>query len=362
MPSQTRVVLVEDSDIFATLFEECVSSRSEIALLGRAADGKAGIELIKKLKPDVVLMDVQMPRMNGIDAVRVLRTSTSVPVLMMSAVGRDGEASMSFDAMRAGATDFVAKPSDERGFGRMLTRLTLLKRAIARQTAAQAAVQAAIANAPPANAPAPAVPETLHVAGKVRLVGIASSTGGPAALEAVLSTLPAHYDAPIAIVQHMSSGFESDLVEWLDKSTALRVALARPGERARPGRVYVATPGAHLVVDRRGVFRFDTTTPPREGHRPSGSVLFHSMVAAYGADCAGVVLTGMGDDGSDGLLALRDVGATTVAQDAASSTIDGMPRAARENGAARVVVPLSGVGTTLRRLISPSAAKLAAAS
>jgi two-component system chemotaxis response regulator CheB len=368
----TRILLVEDSDIFAEIFAANVAAACGVEIIGRAKDGVEGVAMASKLEPDVILMDVQMPRKNGIDAAREIRALSEVPILVLSAVEKRQETAMCYDAIGAGATAFVAKPSGEQQFRRLVTRLKLVasasparqKRSVpAEAVAVEVAPLKLVASASPArqkrSAPVEAV--AVEVAplldspkNEIHVVAIASSTGGPAALAQLLRALPETFPVPIVIVQHMSDGFQQELVEWLNSTTRLEVCLASAGVSPRAGHVYIANHGAHLVFDRRRTLRLDSHTPPREGYSPSGSVLFHSMVRPYGAECLGLVLTGMGDDGSDGLLALRSAGATTMAQDSASSTIDGMPKSARGIGAAMHVRPLDQLAAALCSLTEAS--------
>lgn len=355
----TDVVLIDDSDIFAELCASVFDEADGVRLVARASNGRDGVRLARRHPDAFVLMDVHMPIMGGLDAVRALMEEQPRPILMLSAV--DGaQATMCFEAMQAGALDFLAKPGSAAEFRYLVRRVRMLAGCQPRVTAVRPAVRGTAAPVgrtrttfvQPAVA-APAEAPTARAAARTdRMLGVAVSTGGPAALAAIVPGLPASLPVPVVVVQHMAAGFENDLVSWLRRSNTVRVELVTDGARPEAGTVYLCPPGAHVVVDARRRLRLDTETAPRLGHRPSGSVLFHSMARHLGADAIGVVLTGMGDDGSDGLLAMREAGAVTIAQDAASSTIDGMPRASRENGAAQVVASLTEMPSIFTRAAS----------
>jgi two-component system, chemotaxis family, protein-glutamate methylesterase/glutaminase len=331
-----RVVVVDDSPIVRALVREWLEVDRDFEVVGEAADGEAAIELITRLRPDVATIDIRMPGMSGLELVSYLMAKAPLPILVLTGEVRD-DASLAFEAVRRGALDLLPKPSarDEDAIRALRTQLRRLASVpVVRHIDTRRQVE------PRANP----LPRVVRATGDPVIVGIAASAGGPSALVAVLAALSAELPAALAIVQHLPKGFASSFVSFLQARCALPVRLAEAGMAPRPGTVVVAPDAHHLeVID--GKFAL-TSGPPVEGHRPSGTVLLRSL-ASLGGSAIGVVLSGIGRDGAEGLRALRDRGGLTFAQDAASSVVYGMPRAAFEDGGAQEVLPAAELGEAI---------------
>jgi two-component system, chemotaxis family, protein-glutamate methylesterase/glutaminase len=333
-----RVVVVDDSPIVRALVREWLTVDRDFEVVGEAADGESAIELITRLRPDAATIDVRMPGMSGLELVSYLMAKAPLPILVLTGEVTRDDASLAFEAVRRGALDLLPKPSarDEdaiRALRAQLRRLASVP--VVRH------IEARRHTAPAASARAPAPASTVV---EPMMIGIAASAGGPSALVAVLAALPADLPAAVAIVQHLPRGFVTSFVSFLQARCALPVKLAEPGQPPRPATVVVAPDDHHLeVIDGRFAL---TNGPPVEGHRPAGTVLLRSL-AALGPGAIGVVLSGIGRDGAEGLRAMRDRGALTYAQDAASSVVYGMPRAAVEDGGAQEVLPAGELGEAI---------------
>lgn len=332
----TLALIADDSPIFAEMLAEVLAEERDITVAGVASDGARAVALVRTLRPDVVVMDVVMPVLDGFEAVSKIMAEHPTPVLMMTgdARGRTGE--LGFEALRRGAVDLVLKPSG--------WPFTQDQRRMLRERVRAAARMRPVADTR-TPAPMPALAPPAPGVG-IAVVGIGGSTGGPSALATILRTLPADFPAGIAIVQHVSAGFVDALARWLAPLCRLRVTVARDRDACRPGVVLLAPDDVHLTIDREARVRL-TAAPERVPHRPSVDVLFESLAASFGPRAVGVVLTGMGDDGARGLAAMRRAGAFTFAQDEASSVVFGMPKAALLAGGTQQLVPLDKIAATL---------------
>jgi two-component system chemotaxis response regulator CheB len=342
-----RVLVVDDSATARLLLVSILRADPGIDVVGQAADGLEAVELVKRLHPDIVTMDVQMPRLDGFAATKRIMIEAPTPILITT--GIDPRAvSVSLEAVRAGALAVHPKPGDPRAPGFDLEALDLR-----RQVKAMARVKVvrhiAVEGPPPASRPSSSVTTLLD--GRVEVVAIATSTGGPAALHLIMSALPASFPVPILIVQHISRGFTHGFASWLDQASALRVKLAEEGEALVAGTAYVAGDDHHLCVSsaRRAHL---SAAPEVGGFRPSGTPLFRTVAAAYGRSTLAVILTGMGRDGVDGLQAVRAAGGRTIAEAESSAVVWGMPAAAVQAGLADFVLPLDQVCATLLGLVA----------
>jgi two-component system chemotaxis response regulator CheB len=351
-----RVLIVDDSAFMRTAIARLISSDARFTVVGQARDGTEAVQLARALEPDVITMDFNMPGMNGAQATRAILSQRPRPIVMLSAHTRQGAAE-TMEALTAGAVDFVPKPAGEVSASLSAIRDTLLSK-----LALVATANLAPANLPPA-APAeeksrprpPAVraaapPERASVPSGPRVVVIASSTGGPAALVRVLSQLKLGKKAAVILVQHMPSGFTEALALQLAERAPFPVREARAGDRLDPGVALLAPGGSHLVVERNGQVAL-RDGPPVHGVKPAADVTFRSVAEVYGARSIGVVLTGMGRDGALGLAAIKAAGGRTAAQDRQSSIVYGMPRAALELGVVEDVVALDQMGPYLSQLL-----------
>lgn len=308
-----RVAIIDDSAFFREVLRELLGAAPDLEVVGEAGDGRRAVELVMELRPDVVTMDVLLPLVGGLDAIRAIMARRPTPIIVLSRlVGRGQQ--LGLDAIAAGALDVLEKPlagldGDHR------RRLIELVRGAAR------------AHLPPARPPPPRPPRALPVRGRPRAIGVVASTGGPQLVRAALAGLPASYPIPIVVVQHTVAGFAAPMASWFDTATPLAVAVAVDGRPLTAGEVAVAPDDEHVVVDRTGVLR-RRAGPAEAGHRPSGTALLRSLAEAFGPGAMGVVLTGMGKDGADGLAAIAHGGGLAVVQDPADAAIDAMPRRA----------------------------------
>lgn len=339
-----RVVVAEDSLTVRELLVEILESDPEIQVVGRAKNGAEAVELAARLKPDLITMDVHMPVMDGFEATKEIMVQTPAPIVIVSSSASREDVALSFDAMRAGALMVVAKPDNPRSTvfdGRREQFLAMAK--------AMSQVKVVRRWAPRTQVVTPPVGRRRAPGAKLRLVAIAASTGGPAALQRILADLPGDFAAPILVVQHIATGFVEGLAGWLGASCNLRVKVAESGEPLRERSVLLAPDDRHLGVgrDARVVV---TDAPPVNGFRPSGTYLFESVAQGYGASVAAVILTGMGSDGVEGLKAVQAAGGQVLAQDEATSVVYGMPREAVAAGVVDAVLPVDDVAARLVEL------------
>ena len=337
--SRIKVLIVDDSALVRQLMTQLLEEDPGIEVVGSAADPYIARDKIKQLNPDVLTLDVEMPRMDGLTFLRNLMRLRPMPVVMVSTLTEHG-AQVTLDALSLGAIDFIAKPKLD--VARGLTEYAGVLVEKIRQAARARVVAAAPARS--GDAPPPVVAyRTTH-----RLIAIGASTGGTEAIREVLAQMPA--DAPATVIaQHIPGAFSAPFAERLDRHSRMTVIHVERDQELLPGHAYVAPGGRHLRVYRSGARwhgRLGDDDPVRR-HRPSVDALFESVAEHVGSNASAALLTGMGDDGARGLLALRKAGAATLAQDEASSVVWGMPGAAVALGAAQDVVPLSQVAQKL---------------
>lgn len=344
-----NVLVVDDSGFFRRRIVEILEADARIKVVGTAANGKEAIEQVAKLNPDVVTMDIEMPVMDGITAVRHIMSSKPTPVLMFSSLTHDG-AQATLDALEAGAVDFLPKRFEDIAKDRDLAKLLLRRRihAVARQGSA-AKPESAIRRT--VSAPA-AVPVSVR-RGQFQIIVIASSTGGPVALAQVLTKLPASFRYPVLVVQHMPASFTPAFAARLDQQCALNVKEAQDGDVIRAGQVLIAPGGRQMTFSQSGgEVRASISNGDRNLHyKPCADVTFDSVASIYGGKVLALVLTGMGADGREGARTLKKQGATVWSQDEASSVIYGMPQAVAEAGLSDQVLSLRDIGPTLVEVV-----------
>ncbi|MEQ9125855.1 MAG: chemotaxis response regulator protein-glutamate methylesterase [Alphaproteobacteria bacterium] len=334
-----RVVVVDDSALIREMLSAILNRDPEIEVVGAARDPLIARDMIKQHNPDVVTLDIEMPRMDGLAFLEKIMTLRPMPVVMISSLTQAG-ADATMQALEIGAVDFVGKPAMDlrAGVAEMAADIVAKVKA-----AARARVRGGRRAAPSATAAKP-----IGFRSTEKIVAIGASTGGVEAIREVVCALPADSPAILA-TQHMPERFTSTFAARLDTVAKVKVAEAVDGQRVLPGHVYIAPGGRHLELSRSGanfVTRL-TDAPPVSGHRPSVDVLFRSVAAVAGANSVGVILTGMGKDGAAGLLEMRQAGARTVGQDEASCTVYGMPKVAYELGAVERQAPLGDIATKL---------------
>ena len=344
--SRIKVICVDDSALIRDLLTEIINSQPDMEVVAVAPDPIVARDLIKQHNPDVITLDVEMPRMDGIDFLERLMRLRPMPVLMVSSLTQAG-AEVTLRALELGAVDFVAKPS-------LAIRTGMLRYADEIAEKLRVAARSRPRSLRDRQAEKPVRLRSPLVSSE-KLIIIGSSTGGTDAIRQVIEPLPANSPA-IMIAQHMPGGFTQSFAQRLDRICAVRVKEAEDGERVLPGHVYIAPGDAHLKLARSGanyVARLDNG-PPVNRHIPSVDVLFESAAVAAGRNAIGVILTGMGKDGAAGLLTMRNAGAQTIAQDEASCVVYGMPREAAALGGACEVVALKHIAPRLLELVAKS--------
>ncbi len=346
-----RVMLVEDSLVVRELLRHIVSRDARLRIVAAAASGEEALGLIEVVRPDVISMDIRLPGIDGLETTRRIMAERPTPIVVVADAVEDASLRISMNALRAGALSVVEKPVATTNAGyeavadeictqlRIMAQVPVIRR---RPIGAEWATRKGAA--PAAAGPLPGAAPTV--------LGLAASTGGPPALARVLGALPTDFPLPVLVVQHMGAAFMDGFAAWLDSVVPLPVSVAREGERAEAGRVYVAPGDRHLELGAARTLRV-LDSAPVSGQRPAATVLFRSIARQCGAAGIGVLLTGMGEDGALGLLDMQRAGAATVAEHESSAVVYGMPAAAVRLGAARFVLPLDRVGPEILRLAEP---------
>ncbi|WP_224366697.1 chemotaxis protein CheB [Hyalangium versicolor] len=343
MSSTIRVLIADDSPTMLKMYSALLSSAPDIQVIGTAKDGAEALELARTLKPDVITLDVRMPRMDGIEASSRIMSEAPSRILVISGAV---DAEMSFKALQAGALEVMPKPRPGlEGLANFGVKLIHIIRTMAELPLAERRP------APTVQPPAPTVPTTPQ--GRVNGFGLVASTGGPPALCLLLSLLPPKLPYPIFIAQHVSDGFTAGLCQWLGAASTLQLEVAQTGTRPQAGHVYLPPDGHQLQVMLTGELLVE---PIPAAKTALGDTLLASLALAYGNRAGGAVLTGMGSDGASGLLAIRRAGGITFAQTPESCVVPGMPEAALRNGATDVVLSLEGLASAMRALSGATAA------
>lgn len=345
--SPFRVLVVEDSATARELLVRILREDAALEVVGEARDGVEAVEKTKALRPDVITMDILMPRMNGFEATRQIMIDAPTPIVIVSGISDLHEVEVSLHALRLGALTVLEKPPgpDSADFDEQRRRLL--------QTIKAMAQVKVVRRWPERIVPAPPSLPHVRLPARPRVVAIAASTGGPAALAHILCQLPPDFPLPVLVVQHIAKGFVDGFAAWLNTAAAsVRVTVARDGEPLRPGTVYIAPDDRHLGVDDGSTIAI-SDADPIDGFRPSGTFLFESVADAFGNAVVAVVLTGMGSDGLAGLRAIQMAGGRIIVQDEATSVVFGMPGAAVSAGLADVTSPLGAIAGHLRELVAP---------
>ena len=344
MSARVRVLVVDDSALMRKLIPMILERDPGIEVVGTAMDGAFALKKIAELHPDVVTLDLEMPRMDGIETLRMIMRNAPRPVIVFSTHSREGAYS-TFKALALGAIDFVAKPKDAASghldpiASQLIEKIKVAKRASGVRKLPSFEVEPI----PPTKR------KSCPVIAPSRVIAIGVSTGGPNALQYLLTQIPADFPASIVIVQHMPEGFTDMFARRLDECCAMDVQEAKSGDLLIAGRVLICPGNRHMMVRRmpRGEMVVLSDSPPINGHRPSVDVLFHSVAQEFGLTAVGLLMTGMGEDGAEGLGAIKAAGGVTIAQSEESCVVSGMPRAAIVKGFANKVLPLDGLGAYL---------------
>jgi two-component system chemotaxis response regulator CheB len=349
---RVRVLVVDDSALMRKLIPQLLERDNSIEVVGTAMDGNFGLKKIEELKPQVVTLDLEMPGMNGIDMLRqVMRKLYPVPVIVVSSHSTEG-ASITLKALGFGAFDFVAKPRD------VSTRMPEIAAELIAKIKA-AAQSKPLSVKPLASSMQYGKAPVASTKAPTKVVTIGVSTGGPHALQYVFSQLPADFPGTILVVQHMPENFTEMFARRLDETCALRVKEAQSGDLLMPGRVLICPGSRHLKVKKLplGNVALLSDEPRIRGHRPSADVLFRSAAEEFGAQTVAVIMTGMGDDGAEGLGTVKAAGGMTIAQSEDSCVVFGMPKAAIHRGYATRIVGLEGLASTLVAQCAPDAGR-----
>jgi two-component system chemotaxis response regulator CheB len=348
--SKVRVLVVDDAVVIRRLVSDALTTDPEIDVVGTAANGRIALQKITQCNPDVITMDVEMPDMDGIVTVTAIRkTWPKLPVIMFSTLTERGAAA-TLDALSAGASDYVTKPAN---VGSVTAGLEAVRRELIPRIKTLAGKAAGAAPATAIATPAGAGPASAArgVSGVVDVIAIGVSTGGPNALAAVMSGLPADLPAPVVIVQHMPPMFTRLLAERLNSQSGLQIVEAQPGMALKPGHAFIAPGDHHMTLQRRGLHIVVALNqdPPENSCRPAVDVLFRSVAEQYRGRTLGVILTGMGQDGLRGSEAVKKAGGQVLAQDEPSSVVWGMPGFVVRAGLADRVLPLDQIAAELIR-------------
>ncbi|MEO5904482.1 MAG: chemotaxis-specific protein-glutamate methyltransferase CheB [Gemmatimonadaceae bacterium] len=355
-----RVLVAEDSPTARALLVAMMSADPEIEIVAEAKTGLEAVEMAERLRPDLITMDVQMPELDGLEATERIMASAPCPILIVSSKARESDISLSLDATRAGALLVLPKPEgplssrfegEKRHLVSMVKALSRVKVVRRRGSSDRSGTprtgrrEASTSEQQGTRRARPRSPATL--------VAVGSSTGGPAALHDMVLELPRDFRAPILVVQHIARGFVNGLAKWLGDGAGMRVKVATDGEIARPGTMYIADDDKHLGVhkDAAGGYRIALSrSAPAGTFRPSATRLFESAAEAAGENLVAVILTGMGDDGVEGLSSVKNQRGMVIAQDEESSVIYGMPREAVRAGVVNQVLPLHAISGRLVEL------------
>lgn len=342
-----RVMLVEDSPTVRTLLCHIVDQDPRLSLAAVCASAEEALESIETVQPDVISMDVRLPGIDGIEATRRIMSDHPTPIVVVADSVHDTALAIAMNALKAGALCVVEKPAGIGASGyagiadTIATQLFIMSQVPVIRQRATLSVKPRVKKDGDNDA-ASAAP---------RIIGIAASTGGPPALAAVLGPLPADFPVPILVVQHMGASFMEGFAHWLGGQTKLKVEIAKQGDTPEQGRVYVAPGDKHLTLDAQGRIR-TSSEAPIASQRPAATLLFQSLAKVLGAKGAGVILTGMGEDGARGLLEMKQAGAYTIAEDASTAVVHGMPAVAAKIGAAKAILPLDAIGPRLIALVA----------
>ncbi len=341
-----RVFLVEDSPIALQILKSTLAASPDLEVVGTAQNGKDALVEICRLKPDVVCTDLYMKGMDGLELTRQVLAQSPCPILVISVAVGEGNEQTVFQLLQAGAVDVFPKPASG-------LASDYLKDDLIQKVKVLSGVKVFTRPIKPAPLPSIGGIKSLSaekLQGDHHIIGIGASTGGPQAVFKILSQLPATFPLPILCTQHISEGFLEGLVSWMDQECGLKIKVADAGESVQPGTVYYAPERFNLEIDRRGKL-IHSAAVPTEHHCPSINCMLRSLALNYGSQATGILLTGMGNDGADGMSFINQVGGLTIAQDETSSVVFGMPKEAIALGAIQTVLPIGEIADVLLKLV-----------
>lgn len=345
-----QVLVVDDSAVLRQSTRLILESDPSLKVIGEASNGADAVGMVSRLRPDVITMDIRMPKMDGMQAIERIMTENPVPIVVVTSTDLDREMGLSSQATKLGAVAVLQRP-----VGVAVPEFKTFATKLIEQVKLMSTVKVVhrVRNVKPTppdavgKMPMPVLKPTV----KTQIVAIGSSTGGPAALHKILSVIPADFPVPIVVVQHISFGFVQGLAQWLNDASPLKVKVAQVGEKVQPGTVYLAPDDNHMLVDQLSRIAL-SSADAIGGHRPAVTALFQSVAQSYGPAAIAAILTGMGADGAVGMKALCEAGAITIAQDEASCVVFGMPKEAIALGAVQQVVPLDRIAQILQTLMA----------
>jgi two-component system chemotaxis response regulator CheB len=340
-----RVLLVEDSQVTLVILRRILNSSPQIEVVGEARTGIEALELIPTVQPDVICTDLHMPKMDGLEFTSEVMTLYPRPILVISSWVQEEDSPHVFQLLEAGALDIFPKPS---------AGLTIEDKLLNQELIHKIHILSGVkVFKKKRKSPSPGKRfDTFSSQSYVKpeIIVIGASTGGPQALNEFFAQLPSNFPVPVICIQHICSGFLQGFMDWLSSNCRLPIQMAKPGDKPKPGRIYFPPEQQHLKLDARGRFSC-SDAPPLDGHRPSITVTFKSVAKFYGRATLGILLTGMGRDGAEGLQYIAQTGGLTIAQDEASSIIFGMPKEAIDLGAAKLILPIHEIAPKLLEIL-----------
>ncbi|MFW6358046.1 MAG: chemotaxis-specific protein-glutamate methyltransferase CheB [Chroococcales cyanobacterium] len=355
-----RVLLVEDSPVALVILKRILSASPDIEVVGTAKTGYEALELIPKVQPNVICTDLHMPQMDGLELTKEVMSRYPRPILVISASVQEEDTQNVFRLLEAGAVDILPKPRSGLAYESAAARQELINKIKVLSGVSVFTQHRRLSSIPETRVERKVTPQAVSPVsrptqsqpyfGTVKMVTIGASTGGPQALHTILTQIPPKFPVPVVCVQHISEGFLQGLVDWLAVDCRLPVKIAEAGEFPKPGVIYFPMERRHLELDSQGRFKC-TMSPPVGGHCPSVTVTFKAIARYYGRSSMGILLTGMGRDGAEGLLEMANAGALTIAQDEKSCVVFGMPKEAIALGAAKHVLPLPQIAPMLLKQV-----------
>jgi two-component system chemotaxis response regulator CheB len=348
-----KVIIVEDSPVVSLALKKILQTSPELQVLGSAINGKEGFKLVQELNPDIVLTDLNMPVMDGLELTKLIMSEIPKPILVVSDAVGEGHENNVFHLLQAGALDVYPKPrggvGDYATIGAELIKKIKVLSGVVVFRKRNLSSPVGEVTPPPSPVSAPisfSTPAPVSYSGSsnstIKLIAIGASTGGPPAFQQILPQFPSNFHLPILCIQHISPGFIENMVSWLGSCTNLKVKLMEDYEQAKPGFIYFPKEDSHMIIN-RDLTLTSSKNPPHKGHRPAVNETFFSIAQNLGDKCVAALLTGMGDDGAEGMKSIKNAGGYTIGQDEATSVVYGMPRVAFELGGCSEVLPLDKI-------------------
>ncbi len=343
-----KVLIVDDSNVFSDILTKILQSDIDIKVIGRAVNGIDAVNLAERLKPDVITMDIQMPLMSGVEATEEIMRRQPTPIVILSSYVNKKETNVCFDALKAGAVDVMEKPTKSTLLDYQEIEDELIKRV---KTAAGVKVFSHLNLNKNLTESRLAIPKIITARKqKTKIVVIGASTGGPVAINTILSALSPDFSVPCVVVQHIAKGFLEGFVDWLSRECSIKVKIAGSNEHLEKGVAYFPPEEQHVGFYKNGSIRLYNGLS-YDGHRPSITITMKAAAEVFGSGVMGILLTGMGRDGAEGLKAIKAAGGKTIVQDEETSAVFGMPKEAIENNAADYVLPIDKIAKQIMNMV-----------